>query len=352
MEFPIGGLAQMLGGELTDPTQAKVMVNNVASLDSAGPQDLAFLWNPVFAEAAKQTKAGVVIAKDAVPGVPCILVKDPQAAMLTILQQAHAYRHPAPPAGVHPQAFVDETAELGEGVSVGPTACVEAGAKLGKGTQIRPGAYVGRGAVLGEKCVVHPNATILDHVQIGDRAVIWSGAIIGKDGFGFVPNSGDRRDLSKGSTRIPQIGTVVIGNDVEIGATATIARGALDNTVIEDGVKIDDQVFIAHGCRVAKNVIMLGRSGLSGRAKVETNTYIMGGACIGLGRTVGEGAVVGSGAVVIYSSVGPGEEVLGAPHRPAMRERRLQVILDKVIDQLPDLRKRVKKLEALLKAKD
>ncbi|MBL4844087.1 MAG: UDP-3-O-(3-hydroxymyristoyl)glucosamine N-acyltransferase [Planctomycetes bacterium] len=348
MEFPIGAIAKMLGGELLAPEKAGVIVNGVASLDTGGPGDLAFLWNPDFAEQAKTTKAEVVVTAEAIEGVPCILVKDPQAAMLLILQQLYALRHPAPKAGVHPKAHVEESATLGEGVSVGATAVVEAQATIGAKTQIRPGAYIGRGAQIGKECVIHPNATILDYVQVGDRTTIWSGAVIGKDGFGFVPNSGDRRDLSKGTTRIPQIGTVTIGDDCEVGATATIARGALDNTVVGDQVVIDDQVFIAHGCHVEQNVVMLGRSGLSGGAKVEKNTYIMGGACIGLGRTVGEGSIVGSGAVVIYSSVAPGSEVLGAPHRPAMQERRLQVTLSKLSDQLPDLRKRVKKIEKKL----
>ena len=348
MEFPVGAVAQMLGGELLAPEKAGAIIRGVGSLDSGGPGDLAFLWNPEFAEQAKTTQAEVVVTAQAIEGVPCILVKDPQAAMLMVLQQVYGMRHPAPPPGVHPKAHVDEQAILGEGVSVGATAVVEAEASIGAGTQIRPGAYVGRGAKIGKKCVIHPNATILEHVEIGDRTQIWSGAVIGKDGFGFVPNSGDRRDLSKGTTRIPQIGTVTIGDDCEVGATATIARGALDNTVIEDRVVIDDQVFIAHGCKVEQNSVMLGRSGLSGRAKVEKNTYVMGGACIGLGRTIGEGSIVGSGAVVIYSSVAPGSEVLGAPHRPAMQERRLQVVLSKLPEQFPDLRKRVKRLEKKL----
>lgn len=351
VQFPVGAVAQMLGGELLAPEKAGAIVSGVASLDSAGPGDLAFLWNPDFAAQAKTTKAEVVVTAAPIEGVPCIQVKDPQAAMLQVLQQVHALRHPATPPGVHPKAHVEESATLGEGVSVGATAVVDAEAVIGDKTQIRPGAYVGRGVKIGKECVIHPNATILDHVVIGDRSTIWSGAVIGKDGFGFVPNSGDRRDLSKGTTRIPQIGTVVLGDDTEVGATATIARGALDNTIIEDRVVIDDQVFIAHGCHVEQNTVMLGRSGLSGRAKVCKNTYVMGGACIGLGRTIGEGSIVGSGAVVIYSSVAPGSEVLGAPHRPAMQERRLQVVLSKLPDQFPDLRKRVKKLEKTIAEK-
>ncbi|MGE0713638.1 MAG: UDP-3-O-(3-hydroxymyristoyl)glucosamine N-acyltransferase [Planctomycetota bacterium] len=345
IQMPLGQLAALLGGKLSDPAQAGVVVSGVKSLDAAGEGDLAFLWDPAFAAAAESSRASAIVCKDPVPGRTCVLVSNPQQAMLALLGQVHALRHPAPPAGVHPRAFVDPSAELGEGVSVGPNATVDAGAKLGPGTQVRANAYVGRGVRTGARCVIHPNATLLDHVVLGDRTVVWSGAVIGKDGFGFVPNSGDRRDLSKGSTRIPQVGDVRIGSDVEIGALTTVDRGALESTVLGDRVIVDSQVHVAHNCRVGNNTVVVGRVALAGAVDVGEDVYLLQGSAVGQGRQVGAKAVVGGGAQVLYHDVEPGQEVLGWPSRPAMQERRLQVTLSKLVEQLPDLRKRVKKLE-------
>jgi UDP-3-O-[3-hydroxymyristoyl] glucosamine N-acyltransferase len=345
MEIQLGALAALLGGELTDPARGEDMVDNVRPLDRAGPRDLAFLWDPAFAEVAPESQAGCIISKEPVPGKTCMLVADPQKAMLVLLGQVHALRHPAPAAGVHPAAWVDPSATIGEGASVGPNATVEAGSNVGARTQVRGNAYVGRSVTLGEDCVVHPNATILDHVTVGDRTVIWSGAVVGKDGFGFVPRSGDRRDLSQGSTRIPQIGGVRIGEEVEVGALTTVDRGALEDTVVEDRVIVDSQVHIAHGCHVGKNTVMIGRTALAGGVEIGENVYMLQASAVGQGRKVGAKALVGSGAQVLYHDVGEGEEVLGWPSKPAMRERRLQVILGKLSDEWPKLRRRVKKLE-------
>lgn len=348
MQLPLAQLAMLLGAKLTDPSKGEVLVGNVASLDSAKEGDLAFLWDDKFAADAASSQASAIVCKDAIEGQTCLLVGDPQQAMLALLGQVHGMRFPAPRPGVHPKAFVDDTAELGDDVSVGPNATVEAGAKLGAGCQVRANAYVGRNVVLGAGSVVHPNATILDHCEVGERSVIWSGAVIGKDGFGFVPNSGDRRDLSQGSTRIPQIGSVKIGSDVEVGSLTTIDRGALENTEIADRVIVDSQVHIAHNCKIEDNTVVVGRVALAGGAKIGKNVYLLQASAVGQGRTVADGAIAGSGAQILYKDVAEGEEVLGWPAQPAMAERRLQVILTKLPKAWPELRKRVKKLEQTL----
>lgn len=352
MEIQLAALAMLLGGELTDPAQGERNVDNVRPLDRAGPSDLAFLWDPKFTDAAESTEAACVITKDPIEGKTCILVDDPQQAMLALLGQVYSIRHPAPAAGVHPSAHVDPSAQLGEDVSVGPNATVDAQAVLGDRTQVRANAYVGRNVRTGVACTIHPNATVLDHVRLGDRVTVWSGAILGKDGFGFVPRSGNRRDLSQGSIRIPQIGGVRIGDDVEVGALTTVSRGALEDTVVEDRVVVDDQIHIAHGCHVGQNTVLVGRTALSGGAKIGKNAYLLQGCAVGQGREVGEGAIVASGAQVLFKDVEPGQEVLGWPAQPAFRERRLRVLLGKLIEQWPEMRKRVKKLEKLLSARE
>ncbi|MEE8345213.1 MAG: LpxD N-terminal domain-containing protein, partial [Woeseiaceae bacterium] len=167
MEFELGQLADLIGGELTDPTQAGVKVSGVRSLDAAGPGDLAFLWDDKYLAAARTSKASAVIAREAPGGQTCIVVDDPQTAMLMLLGQVYEMRHPDLPSGVHATAFVSGEATLGEGVAVGPGAVVEAGATIGERTQIRGRAYVGHNVTIGEDCQVHPNATILDHCRLG-----------------------------------------------------------------------------------------------------------------------------------------------------------------------------------------
>lgn len=335
-QITLAALAGLLGGKLTDPSRGATLVRGFRALDSAGPSDLAFLWDAKFAAAARASNAAAIVARAPVEGAqaPTIVVTDPQAAMLVLLGQVYARRHPPEPPGVHPQAFVHPEAVLGEGVSVGPCAVVEAGARIGARSRIRSGAFVGLGVTIGEDCVLHPNATVLDHCVLGDRVVIWSGAIIGKDGFGFV-NRGGRHQ------RVPQIGGVRIEDDVEVGALSTVARGALEDTILRRGVKVDDHCHVAHNCDLGENVMLVGYARMGGSVKVGKNAYLLQDAAVGQGLTVGEEGVVGSGAKARYDSVGPNERVLGDPARPHLLMKRIEGTLPK----LPDMRRRLRALE-------
>ncbi|MCO5168768.1 MAG: UDP-3-O-(3-hydroxymyristoyl)glucosamine N-acyltransferase [Planctomycetes bacterium] len=335
-QITLAALAGLLGGRLTDAARGQAVVRGFRALDAAGPTDLAFLWDPKFLGAARASKAAAIVAKEPVEGAasPTIVVQDPQAAMLVLLGQVHARRHPPEPPGVHPRAFVHPEATLGEGVSVGPCAVVEAGARIGARTRVRAGAFVGLGVTIGQDCVVHPNATVLDHCVLGDRVVVWSGAIVGKDGFGFV-NRGGRHQ------RVPQIGGVRIEDDVEVGALSTVARGALEDTVLRRGVKIDDHCHVAHNCDLGEDVMLIGYARMGGSVTMGKGSYLLQDAAIGQGLSVGEGGVVGSGAKARYDSVGPGERVLGDPARPHMLMKRIEGTLPR----LPDMRRRLRALE-------
>lgn len=335
-QITLGALAALLGGKLTDPAKAGVVVRGFRALDAAGPSDLAFLWDPKYAEAARGARAAAIVAREPVPGAqaPTIVVGDPQAAMLVLLGQVYARRHPPEPPGVHPQAFVHPEARLAEGVSVGPCAVVEAGARVGARTRIRSGAFVGLGVTIGADCTLHPNATVLDHCVLGDRVVVWSGAIIGKDGFGFIQRAGRHQ-------RVPQIGGVRIEDDVEVGALSTVARGALEDTILRRGVKIDDHCHVAHNCDLGENVMLIGYARMGGSVTVGKNAWLLQDAAVGQGLSVGEEGVVGSGAKARYDSVGPKELVLGDPARPHMLMKRIEGSLPK----LPDMRRRLRALE-------
>jgi len=337
-EIPVGMLAQLLGGKLSDPAAAETIVGGVQPLDKAGPKDLAFLWDPKYREAALQSQAGVVISQEALPGAkaPVLVVADAQGAMLTLLGEVYRQRHPDPEPGVHPQASVDPSAELGEGVSVGAGAVVDAGAKLGAGTRVMPLAYVGRGVTTGERCVIHPHATVLDHCVLGNRVIVWSGAVVGKDGFGYLQREGRH-------IRIPQIGGVRLDDFVEVGAMTTVARGALEDTVLEVGVKLDDHCHVAHGSHLGENVMLIGYSRMGGSATIGRDTYMLQDSAVGQGRTVGKNSIIGSAAKVLYKDVPEGGKVMDIASGAVghVRAKRIQLCLQK----LPELRTQVRKLE-------
>ena len=335
MQYELGDLAGFLDGELTDHTQTRVMVFGARSLDAAGPGDLAFLWDDNYVAAAKTCKASAVIAKEAPAGLTCIVVDDPQAAMLMLLGQIYEVRYPELRSGVHSTAFVSQEATLGERVAVGPGAVIEAGAIIGARTQVRGSAYVGRNVTIGEDCHVHPNATILDHCRLGDRVTVWSGAVIGKDGFGFLQREGKH-------VRIPHVGNVIIKDDVEIGALSTVARGALENTIIGKGVIIDDHCHVAHNCEIGDHTIICGRTAMGGSVKVGKNVVLLQDAGISNGRTVGDGAIVGSSARVIHKDLGPGKQTaLVVTSYTPITAKKIQLTLP----ELPGMRLRLKKLE-------
>jgi UDP-3-O-[3-hydroxymyristoyl] glucosamine N-acyltransferase len=335
VQYELGELAVFLEVELTDHTQTRVNVFGARSLDAAGPGDIAFLWDNSYVAAAKTCRASAVIAREAAAGLTCIVVDDPQAAMLTLLGQVYRTRHPELPSGVHATAFVSQEATLGEGVAVGPGAVIEAGANIGARTQVRGRAYVGCNVTIGDDCHVYPSATILDRCQLGDRVTVWSGAVIGKDGFGFLQREGKH-------ARIPHVGNVIIKDDVEIGALSTVARGAMENTIIGNGVIIDDHCHVAHNCEIGDHTVICGRTAMGGSVKVGKNVFLLQDSGISNGRSVGDGAIVGSSARVIHKDLGPGEKTaLVATSYTPITAKKIQLTLP----ELPGMRLRLKKLE-------
>ncbi len=342
MQMDLAALAATLDARLTDPTRDHVQVSGVGSLGSAGPGDLAFLWSDSYREQAAASGAEAIVCREAVPGKTCLVVEDPEAAMLTLMGRVYAQRHPDPAPGVHPTAVVAEDAKLGDGVSVGPRAIVDAGASLGARTQIRAGAYVGRHAELGEDCVVHPNATIHDHVRIGSRVTIWSGAVIGKDGFGFLQRDGRH-------VRIPQIGTVVIEDDVEIGALSNVARGAIDDTIIRRGVIVDDHCHIGHGSEVGEYTVIAGKSAMGGSCRIGKGCTIAQDAGVSTGLAMGDGSVLATNARLLYRDLPAGETLQRAVgcHAPMVAKR-----IEATLPELPEMRKRLRRLEKRVEGRE
>lgn len=284
MALQLGEIVASLGGELHgDATQA---VEGLAPLEAAQPQHLSFLANPRYRQQLDASRAGCVIVgvalrEQALARGACIVADDPYlyfARATQLWKRVHA--RPAGPA-VHPSAVVDPEAVLGEDVRIGPLCVVERGARIGDGTVLKARVYVGEDCVIGARCTLHP------------------GAVIGADGFGFAPNQGAWE-------KIEQLGAVRIGDDVDIGANTCIDRGALVDTVIEDGVKMDNLIQVGHNCRIGRHTAIAGCVGIAGSANIGAHCTI-GGAAMILGHlTIADHVNISSGTFVARSILKPG----------------------------------------------
>ncbi|WP_396625540.1 UDP-3-O-(3-hydroxymyristoyl)glucosamine N-acyltransferase [Luteitalea sp.] len=259
-------------------------IARVASLETAGPGDVSFFSNPRYARALAATRASAVIAAEgvAVPdGVAALRTRDPYVAFARALALLHP--QPAPLVGVHPTAVVEAGVVLGEDVSIGPYAWIGAGAVLGARTVVRAHATVGEGAVLGDDCLLHPHVSIRERVTLGHRVVVQDHAVVGSDGFGFAA------DASGAMLKIPQVGTVVVGDDVEIGASTAIDRPPIGATVIGRGTKIDNLVQVAHGVELGERVILVSQVGIAGSTTVGAGTVLAGQVGVAGHLTIGKG---------------------------------------------------------------
>jgi UDP-3-O-[3-hydroxymyristoyl] glucosamine N-acyltransferase len=288
-----------LGGELRG--DGDIVVCQVATLARATADDIAFLSNPRYREQLASTRAGAVIlapaAAEACP-TACIVTNDPYAYYARVAEWLYPAQRPAP--GIHAAATVESTLPASVSVAVG--ACIGRNVRLGEQVSIGAGCVIGDGVEIGEGSLLHANVTIYAHCVLGKRAVIHSGVVIGADGFGFARE----KDASLGPgggrwLKIPQVGRVLIGDDVEIGANTTIDRGALDDTVIEEGVKLDNQIQVAHNVRIGAHTALAGCVGIAGSAKIGRNCTI-GGAAMILGHLeIADGVHVSTNTLVTKS---------------------------------------------------
>jgi len=301
----LGELVERLGGQLAgDPD---VEVNGIAPLADAGASHISFLSNSKMRAQAAQSGAAALILSpndDETVGATYrgarIVTRNPYAYYARAAQYFASLDEIVPSPGVAASASVDPLARVDPGAHVGPHVTIEAGAVIHAGAVIDAGCFVGRGAVIGEGTHLFANVTFHARCQIGKRGIIHSGAVIGTDGFGFANEGGVY-------IKIPQTGRVVIGDDVDIGANTTIDRGALADTIIEDGVKLDNQIQIGHNCHIGAHTAMAGCVGVAGSAIIG-KYCTFGGAAMVLGHlTIADRVHVGSGSMVSRSIAEPGQ---------------------------------------------
>ncbi len=292
-----------------------VLIAGMASLQSATARDLIFCEDEKNLPWALDSNAGAVIAgefaAEAAAQKPLLIVAHPKLAFA----RAAALLYPPPPrqAGVHPSAVVRASAGLGQDVGIGPNAVIGEEVVLGDRTQIGAGTFVGAGVQVGADCFLAPNVTIYPGARLGDRVIVHAGAVLGSDGFGYV------RDAATGRyEKFPQAGRLEIGDDVEIGANVTIDRGALDATVIGNGVKLDNLVHIAHNVTIGDNVVIAAQTGISGSVEIARDVIIAGQVGIADHVRVEEGVILGAQCGVPSNKVIRGKGILfwGTPARP------------------------------------
>jgi UDP-3-O-[3-hydroxymyristoyl] glucosamine N-acyltransferase len=331
----LSDLAERLGCRLEGDGEIEIV--RVATIQDAGPGELTFLANPKYEAALKSTRASAVLLNDDTPAAPCAMLRtrDPY---LVFARAVGLFAPPwRPSAGVHAMAAIAPDARIGRDVSIGAFVSVADGVSIGDNTVIFPNVTIGTGACVGSDCVIHSNVSIRERVTIGNRVVLQNGVVVGGDGYGFVRRGDGTHE------KIPQVATVVLEDDVELGANTTIDRPAVGETRIQAGAKLDNLVQIGHGVRVGRNVLMAAQVGIAGSTHVEDDVIFGGQVGVGGHLSIGRGAVaVGQSGVT--NSLDPGVMVAGYPAIDSREWRKSSVIFRR----LPELKKRIEELEARL----
>lgn len=324
-------------------------VCGIGTLASAGRQELSFLSNPRYQSQLGATGAGAVIVSPEVaealeaqgsdrPPFALVVCKHPYLLYARIAQWFDTARRPALPAETHPSAVVAPDAIIEEGVRIGPNCVVESGARIGRGTVLGPGCVIGAGSSIGSDGRLHANVTLYEGVKIGARVILHSGAVLGADGFGFAPDP----SLGKGAWgKIPQFGGVSLGDDVEIGANTTVDRGALEDTVLADGVKLDNQIMVGHNCRIGAHTAMAACVGVAGSTTIGERCTIGGAAMLSGHLVLGDDVHISGGTAVTSNISKPGRYTGVFPYAEHGDWQRNAA----VIQQLAQLRRRVRTLE-------
>jgi UDP-3-O-[3-hydroxymyristoyl] glucosamine N-acyltransferase len=329
----LGELLHRLGGRLVIGTE-ETEVLAVASVERSTTFDLIFATDEATALAAlKSNASAVVLSPSLVPltqaGPSRLEVIESAEPRLWFARAAKLLAPTHLALGVHPSAVIGAKVRFGTSVTISPHAVIGDNASIGSGTRVGSGAIVGVGVMIGDNCRIYPRVVLYPGTKVGDRVIIHAGAVLGGDGFGYV-----RDPLSGQYTQFPQQGKLVIEDDVEIGANSTIDRGALDETRIRRGTKIDNLVHIGHNCDIGEDVVIAALTGISGSSSVGKGAVIAGQVGIGDHVNVGPGVVLGGQSGVFngktVKSDGPGEVLYGTPARPLRQVLREQAALAKL----------------------
>jgi UDP-3-O-[3-hydroxymyristoyl] glucosamine N-acyltransferase len=337
--IPVREIAQAVGGHLQGDDS--LVIEGAAGLDEAAEKEISFFHNPKYVGQLSTTKAGAVIVPEKLNGhihiaaKTVIRVANPQLAfahVLAILDQ-HRVHHPE---GIHPRAIIDPSARLAPGVAVGANTVIERDVQIGSGTVIYAASYVGENCRIGENCLIYPQVVLREHTEVGNRVILHSGVVLGADGYGFATHEGRHH-------KIPQIGRVVVEDDVEIGANVTVDRATTGATRIGAGTKIDNLVQIAHNVQIGRDCLIVAQAGIAGSTRLGDHVTLAAQAGLVGHLKIGDGAVIAAQSGVM-NDVAPGEVLFGSPARPHKQAMKLQAIFGKlpeIYDTLRALKKKI-----------
>jgi UDP-3-O-[3-hydroxymyristoyl] glucosamine N-acyltransferase len=324
-------LAARLDCELRGDGEGEI--RGVAPIEQAGPDDVTFLANPRYASHLATTRAGaVILAPGQAASLPCLVSDNPYLAFARAVALVRPPGRPAP--GVHPSAQVDETAVLGADVHVGPLVVVGKGVRVGARSALHPHVVLYDGVSVGEDCVIHSGVQVREGCRLGSRVVVQNGAVIGGDGFGFA------RDREGRYHKFPQVGIVVVEDDVEIGALSAVDRAALGETRIGRGTKLDNLVQVGHSVAIGEDTVIAGQTGIAGSTRVGNRVTLAGQVGVAGHITVADG-VIATAQTGVAGSVEKGSVISGSP----AIENRAWLKSSAVFARLPDLQKRLRELE-------
>ncbi len=307
MEFTAKQIADLIGGRVEGNENAAI--HTFAKIEEGQPGAISFLSNPKYTHYIYETASSVVLVNEDLEleqevKPTLIRVKNAYEAVAKLLQ-LYASMQPKK-TGIDPLAFVSPKAQIGKDVYVGAFACIGDGAVIGDGTQIYPHTVIGDGVKIGAGCLIYPNVTIYQSCQVGSNVTIHAGTVIGADGFGFAPNQ-------EGYDKIPQIGIVIIEDNVEIGANTCIDRSTMGQTIIHKGVKLDNLIQVAHNCEIGENTVMSAQVGMAGSTKIGAWCMVGGQAGFAGHISVADRSIVGAQCGVIGDTKGNGETLIGSP---------------------------------------
>ncbi|MDR2809860.1 MAG: UDP-3-O-(3-hydroxymyristoyl)glucosamine N-acyltransferase [Tannerellaceae bacterium] len=334
MEFTAQQIADILNG--TVDGNPDVMVNNFSKIEEGTPHSLTFLANPKYEHYIYHTEAGIILVnQDFTPSAPLkntlVRVPNAYAALAVLLEMTEKQKKEKE--GIDSTAFIHPTAHTGQGCYIGTFACIAENARIGDNCKIYPYAYVGDNVVIGNNCILYPHVAIYEGCVIGNHCILHAGCVIGSDGFGFAPEGEQYK-------KIPQLGNVILEDNVEIGANTTVDRAVMGATIVHKGAKLDNLVQIAHNVEVGEHTVIAAQAGVSGSVKIGKHCRFGGQS--GLAGHIGVGDHVSIGAQAgILSHLEEGRTVLGSPAIDAKAFMRSSVIFSR----LPDMYRTVDKLQ-------
>lgn len=339
-------IAKLVEGELAG--DENIVITGISGIKEAKKGDITFLANPKYEALLETTEASAIITSKLPVNSPKPLIKteNPSFAFAKVMAMfaPDAIRHPK---GISSQAFVSTKAKIGKNVAIGPFTIIEDNVTVGDDTIIYGNCYIGHDTKIGAKCIIYPNVSVRERITVGSRVIIHCGAVIGSDGFGFAMVKGVQE-------KIPQIGTVIIEDDVEIGANVTIDRARFDKTFIGKGTKIDNLVQVAHNVIIGENCTIVAQAGISGSTTLGKGVILAGQAGLVGHITVGDGAIAAAQAGVT-KSIPPRTMVSGYPARPHDVAKRVNACvqnLPQLVKRIKELEQKIEKLENTLKEKN